>query len=305
MGYGGWQDDVYQRTTRADRAAGRDTFDYGKTAKKVHTLLDPKRVASDRSPFAGKVMRECAISDEHPNPTPIVFGLDVTASNKTACYAAYNELPNLFGVLQKCVPDPQIMMAAIGDAYCDRFPLQVGDFESDNRVDDQIKAMILEMGGGGQMRETYELLAYFLVQHTVLQTFNVQQRKGYAFFIGDELPYETVNARHILNVIGDGTETDLSTEDVFATLQQQYNTYFLFQAQGGYPEQRILPTWRNMLGENALVLDDPKNVCAVVAGIVAMGENNNDWDLVSANLRDSGFDPLAIESRFEMPPRRM
>ena len=62
--------------------------------------------------------------------------------------------------------DPQIMFGAIGDATCDRVPLQVGQFESDNRMDDDLGRIVLEGGGGGQMTESYELAMYFMARHT-------------------------------------------------------------------------------------------------------------------------------------------
>lgn len=297
MGGNFYQEDVYDRNERARRAAGRDAFHYGQTASKIHSLLDPKRVASARSPFAGKMMRECATSDEHPYPTPIVIGLDVTASNQTACYATHANLPKLFGTLQACVSDPQVMMAAIGDANCDHFPLQVGDFESDNRVDAQIEAMILEMGGGGQHHETYELLLYFLVQHTMLQAFYTQRRKGFVFLIGDEMPYDMVDRYQVRRFIGDTILEDIPTAQVVKTLSEQYHVYFLFQKQSpSHTERQVMPTWRDLLGENALILDDPNNVCSVIAGIVSMKEGSKDWDSVSADLRRAGFTQQAINS---------
>ena len=42
---------------------------------RVNELLDPSVKAGPTSPFAGKVMREVTISDEHPNPTPIAIVL--------------------------------------------------------------------------------------------------------------------------------------------------------------------------------------------------------------------------------------
>jgi hypothetical protein len=46
--------------------------------------------------------------------------------------------------------DPQIMFGAIGDATCDRAPLQVGQFESDNRMDDDLGRILLEGGDAGK-----------------------------------------------------------------------------------------------------------------------------------------------------------
>ena len=58
------------------------------------------------------------------------------------------------------------MFGAIGDATCDRAPLQVGQFESDNRMDDDLGRILLEGGGGGQKTESYELAMYFMARHT-------------------------------------------------------------------------------------------------------------------------------------------
>ena len=79
------------------------------------------------------------------------------------------KLPQLLGLLLRkgYADDPQIMFGAIGDATCDRAPLQVGQFESDNRMDDDLGRILLEGGGGGQKTESYELAMYFMARHTV------------------------------------------------------------------------------------------------------------------------------------------
>lgn len=304
MGGGSWSSFDYDNKVRATAAAGKDTFDYshriqtGQAAAKTHDLLDPKTVAGDQSPFAGKVMREVAISDEHPNPTPIAVVLDVTASNSYAARAVHSKLPLLFGLLQRkgYVEDPQVNIIAIGDANCDRVPLQVGQFESDIRIADQVAAVYLENGGGGQHHETYELAAYYLARHTHLESFHRQGRRGYVIFIGDEMPYDIVRRSQVESLIGDVLEADIPTKEVFEELQTQYEPFFLFQAQGSHIEDQILPTWKELLGENAQVLDDPNLVCEFIAGLLAMREGGLDLDDVAADLADSGFDANAIQS---------
>ena len=78
------------------------------------------------------------------------------------------KLPQLLGLLLRkgYAAHPQIMFGAIGDATCDRAPLQVGQFESDNRMDDDLSRILLEGGGGGQKTESYELALYFMARHT-------------------------------------------------------------------------------------------------------------------------------------------
>src|SRR5258708_3529107 len=121
MGGGSWSSVSYLASARTRAAAGIDDFHYdsairsGKPAAKVNDLLDPTKTAGGGSPFKGKVMREVCITTEHPNPTPIAIGLDVTGSNYAAAKIVHAKLPQLFGVLQRTggIEDPQIMPAFI------------------------------------------------------------------------------------------------------------------------------------------------------------------------------------------------
>lgn len=304
MGNGNWNVGTYTTNVTAARKAGKSTFDYsdrirsGHARAAVHELLDPSAVAGKKSPFAGRVMREVVISREHPNPTPLAVVLDVTGSNIDAARVVHSKLPQLLGVLQRkgYVEDPQINFCAIGDAYSDRVPLQVGQFESDNRIDKQLEAMHLEAGGGAQTHETYELAAYFLARHTYLEPLEKQGRKGYAFFIGDEMPYDMVQKKHVKSLIGDNLQADISTKQIFAELQQKFEVFFLFQAQGTYPESRILPAWRKLLGERALVLEDPSAVCEFIAGVLGMLEAGLDASEAQKDLLAIGADPKAVRA---------
>lgn len=302
MGSGSWSTSSYQARATAKAAAGQSTFDYdsqirsGRVAAAASPLLDPKVVAGAASPHAGQVMRECMISDEHPNPTPIAVVLDVTGSNIRAATVAHGKLPQLHGLLQRkgYAEDPQILFMATGDAYSDRVPLQAGQFESDNRMDEQLEAMYLEGNGGGQRHETYELAAYFLANHTYLESFEKQGRKGYCFFIGDEMPYDTVRRSHVVGHIGVTPEVDVSTEEVFAKLQERYNVFFLFQVQGNYREEDVLPAWRKLLGERALVLDDPAAVCETIALALGLLEGAVDLDEGTNDLLEVGADSTSV-----------
>lgn len=320
MGTGAWDSTRYTSRMADYAKSGHSTFDYsarvssGAVEAKANPLLDPLTKAGDKSDFAGKVMREVKISDEHPNPTPIALILDVTGSNREAAHKIHAKLPQLFGVLQRkgIVEDPQVLVGANGDATCDRVPLQVGQFESDNRIEDQVEAMFLEGGGGGGNHETYELGAYFLARHTYLEPWHKQGRKGYAFLIGDEQCYPTLKrdfsgggggyygrANHTLeSLTGDTLQEDLSTEQIFEELKEQYEVFFIFCKESSYVrligEQRTF--WQNLVGEGWVELDDSANICEFIAGLLAMREGGLDLDEVATELGDAGFDPAAIAS---------
>ena len=189
MGGGSWSVGSYTARVSAAKAAGKSTFDYSARvssgrAKGVNALLNPAQVAGPTSPFAGRVIREVCVTTEHPDPTAIQIWLDVTGSNISAAQRVHAKLPTLQAYLKKgnfCA-DPQINVGAIGDATSDRYPLQWGQYESDNRLDDQIAAIILEGAGGGQMCETYELGAYMSARHTHLDAIERWLREQSRFF---------------------------------------------------------------------------------------------------------------------------
>ena len=188
MGSGKWSTNVYDEHARFIAASGKGAFDYsdsmhraGRSTWRVHDTLNPWKVKA----------RESRDSDEHPDSTAIAVMFDVTGSMGSIPVTLQKKLPELLGLLLRkgYVPDPQILFGAIGDATCDRVPLQVGQFESDNRMDDNLENIFLEGGGGGQRTESYELAMYFIARHTDIDCWNKHGRKGYLFIIGDEMAY--------------------------------------------------------------------------------------------------------------------
>ena len=87
----------------------------------------------------GKI-RECCDSLEHPNTTPIVVVMDFTSSRGDDAKVIFAKAPMFFGQMKmrNYVPDPEICWMGIGDATCDKAPLQVAQFESDNKLDDEL-----------------------------------------------------------------------------------------------------------------------------------------------------------------------
>ena len=85
----------------------------------------------------GERIRESRDSDVHPTATSIAVMFDVTGSMGSIPVVLQKKLPELLGLLPRkaYVTDPQILFGAVGDATCDRVPSQVGQFESDNRMD--------------------------------------------------------------------------------------------------------------------------------------------------------------------------
>jgi hypothetical protein len=217
MGGGNYDGDV---ATRA-RSSKRDVFTYqGHTttaaqasqARSVHPELDPN----------GK-MRECL------NETPIVVAMDVTRSRGDDSRVIYEKLPLFIGQieLKAYVKGAGISFCAIGDADSDRAPLQVGQFEADNRLDAVLSKIWLEEGGGGTGQESYELAAYFYAHHTKLQAYD-EGRKGFFFFLGDEGFYPQVSKSQIHRFLGRDVPEDVPAAQAFAELQKRFHTFLIY-----------------------------------------------------------------------------
>jgi len=289
MGSGNWSTNVYDAAARYRAGAGTDAFAYSdhitnsapRSTWRAHQSLDPH----------GLTVRESRDSDEHPTSLAISVLFDVTGSMGGVPRVLQTKLPDLFGLLLRkgYTEHPQILFGAVGDATCDRVPLQLGQFESDNRMDDHLGNILLEGGGGGQMTESYELALYAMARHTVLDCYEKRGRRGYLFLIGDEMPYGKVKAREVRGVLGEHIPGDIPVQDILAELRRAYHVYYILPAGASHAGNReVLDVWRALLGQNVIQLDDLDAVCEMIALTVGLGEEAIDLAQGLADLRDIG-----------------
>ncbi|MQY14894.1 hypothetical protein SRB5_50700 [Streptomyces sp. RB5] len=298
MGSGRWSHDVYDAAERFRAAQGVGAFAYSDH----HMSATPRhhwRAHRSLDPY-GLRIRESRDSAEHPASVPIAVLFDVTGSMRRVPQVLQAKLPGLFGLLLRkgYVRDPQLLFGAIGDATCDRVPLQLGQFESDNRMDDDLGHILLEGGGGGQATESYELAMYAMARHTSLDCWEKRRRKGYLFIVGDEMPYGRVKAREVRDVIGDRIGEDIPTTAILAELRRTYEVFYILPAGTSYFGNRaVLDTWRGLLGQNVVELDDLNAVCETIALTVGLGEEAIDLAGGLADLRDVGSDAAPVVGR--------
>ncbi|MEZ0362661.1 hypothetical protein ACAG26_03020 [Mycobacterium sp. pUA109] len=288
MGYGRWDDDTYRAAHTYRAARGQSDFSYSDELRarprsqwRVDPSLDPHRVTA----------RESRDSADHPDALPVVVLFDVTGSMGTIPRIMQQKLGKLHGLLQRkgYAADPQILFGAIGDADTDMAPLQVGQFEADNAMDDQLRTVFLEAGGGGQKSESYELAAYFLARHTATDAWDKRGKKGYVFIVGDELNKPRLAARHVRAVIGDDVAEDIDVASIYRELQRRWNVYFVLPGSSYYyDDTEIADHWRGLLGERFLCLDDPAAVCELIALTIGVEEDRVDLGAGLADLIDVG-----------------
>lgn len=296
MGSGEWKTDVYSERMSYKAAAGKRVFDYDDTIKNlpydrwaVHPTLDPKGVR----------FRESRDNDEHPTSLAIATFFDITGSMGDIPRVLQKKLPDLNGLLvrKSYVEHPQVLFGANGDATCDRLPLQVGQFESDNRMDENLENIVLEGGGGGQKTESYELALYFMDRHTDIDCWNKRRHKGYLFMIGDEMAYGRVKAAEVRKIIGDLLQDDISIADVIASVKRKYNPYYILPKDASWGGDReVLAFWKKLLGQNVIELDNPEAVCETIALQIGINEGIIDLDEGEKDLTELGVSKSTIKS---------
>jgi hypothetical protein len=207
------------------------------------------------------------------------------------------KLPELLGLLLRkgYVDHPQILFGAIGDATCDQVPLQVGQFESDNRMDDHLEHIVLEGGGGGQKTESYELAMYFVAEHTAIDCWEKRHHKGYLFLIGDEMAYSAAKRVYVRDLIGDDLESDMPITEIVSLLRERYEVFYILPQSANHGGDReVLTMWRKLLGQNVLELDDESAVCETIALTVGIWEGRTDLEEGVDHLKDMGVTDVTV-----------
>lgn len=268
MGRDRWNPATYAATAKTLKDDGIDPFAYSKATLRsggtVHDLLN----AAD-----GKI-RESNDPGDGKKTTSITVAIDVTGSGGRVPGIIRDDLPTLMGLLsvQGYVEHPNIQVIAFGDATCDSYPLQVSQFEADIKIDECLRAIVLEGGGGGQGRESYELVMWYATYMNKLAAWD-RGEKGYLFLIGDEMPYDYVEPEHVRKYVRGHAEIAarrMSLSELMPALLAKYKVYYIIcEGSSYYSDPSVLGTWRDLLGgEFVIKLPDPADISELIASIV-------------------------------------
>lgn len=264
MGYTNWSRSAYANL-KADYSK--------KSTNAIFKSNTTRRVADDMNPY-GLTFRESRDSTAHPNSLAIGVFLDVTGSMRNIPeHLIRHKLGSLMDtLLDHGVEDPQVLFAAIGDHISDRAPLQVGQFESGtDELNHCLSSIYLEGGGGGQTMESY-LLAWMIAgRHTSIDCFEKRNKKGFLFTMGDEMSWDEVDADRLKGIMGYSEANPISAKDVLAQAQRMYHVFHIHVNEASYRDDpRIIGYWRDLLGENLLILDDQNAIAELIASTIAV-----------------------------------
>lgn len=225
--------------------------------------------------------RESRDSEMNPVSTPIILASDVTGSMGMISHKLMQDGLNTLatGIYdRKPVTDPHIMVLAVGDAECDRAPLQATQFEADIRLADQVRDLWIEGGGGGNGGESYSAAHLFAAIKTRTDAAEKRGRKGYLFTIGDEPTLDGVRAEQVRRVFGEPQERDLSARDCLAMAERSYEVFHIVLVNEGYASVRldeVLATWKPLLPERTILLEDVDKLAETVISTIQVTEGAN------------------------------
>ncbi len=223
-------------------------------------------------------MRESCDSEANPQSTPIIVAVDQTGSMG---FLAEVLIRKGLGVLieeiydRAPVPDPHIMLMAVGDAWCDQAPLQVTQFESDIRLASQLSKFYIEGGGGGNAYESYNLPWYFAATRTKCDAIKKRGKRGYLFTVGDEPPPPILKKEHVKNFLGAGLQKDISTRELLAFAGRDWDIYHIMIEEGSYfrhSGEKTKSAWRALLGQKAIGLADHKDLSELIVSTISVAE---------------------------------
>jgi hypothetical protein len=277
MGYGNYSHDAHVALTSA-RATANDAEVF--TQGGCHELMNPLNVG----------LRESRDSEAHPHSLGIIFALDVSGSmGEIPARLAKETLPDFMrAMLEAGIPDPQILFMGIGNAAGDRAPLQIGQFESSEKLMDQWLTWLFLEGGGGGGNESYELAMYFAARHTQMDCLLKRHRRGYLFITGDEPPNPAVSRTQVKRLLGDDLKADIPITTMIEELQRSFEPFYLIPDPGR--GQSVGRDWRDLLGDRTIVMHSPDDTSYCAAGLVSLFEEAvPSLDALVAKFRHAGM----------------
>lgn len=263
MGYSSWKSEDWDDYSSSRGYTPTSTVADLYTSSTVKKEFEPK----------GIDMRESCDSEEHPNSTPIVLGLDVTGSMSGVLESVSKGINTVMGEIYEREPvkDPQICFMAFGDVECDSHPLQVTQFESDIRIAEQLNDIYFEHGGGGNDGESYSLPWYFAARHTKLDSWEKHGKKGILFTMGDEKCLPELRASAVKKFIGDDIQADLTSEQILTEVSRQYEVYHLLIEEGSgmrWEGDEVTKSWKDLLGQRAVPVSDVTKLPEIIVSIL-------------------------------------
>lgn len=204
---------------------------------------------------------------------PIIVGIDTTGSMQEWPAVFFEKLPLLYKEAVKYLPGCEISFQAINDfpADGDDVALQPAPFGRGPQLDELIGQLLPYGGGGGQVKESYEIFAAY-------NAFLEAPRaliKPIAVILGDEAPFDEVPGP-VCAHYGMSQGEAVPARIAFERLHRACDVFLVRKPYYGASEEEdrpIIEAWQRialMPRERILGIQDPRRVVDVILGILGI-----------------------------------
>jgi hypothetical protein len=236
-----------RRRTAAERAAASGPRTYKHKQEPNAKIIDPGKHVTTTS------------------TNPLIVAIDVTGSMANWPFEIFDRLPLLYNTLSQYRPDLEICFAAIGDAGCDDWPLQVTTFASGYDLEQLLSALYGE-GGGGDEPESYGLFAHWVNTHVEIPN---ADEKPFLIVFGDASMHSRVPEAQVAHYLGDKTNGQIDAIKAWNQVCETWNTWFLRRPTGS-PGDHVDQQWGKAVSEQKIFrIKDEQRAVDYAMGLIA------------------------------------
>lgn len=245
-------------------------------------------------------IRESRDSIDSPEATPIIVMMDVTGSmGFIPEYMAKQGIGDVMARILKFEPvkNPHVLMGTFADAKGDSYPIQVAQFEADNRIAEQAVQFYLGGGGAGDS-ESYDYPWFFAAKQVRTDAWDKRGKKGYLFTFGDEPFPHRINTKYELQRhFGAIADRDYTSEEMLELAKERFVVFHVVIEEGSRGRTgETARTWKEAMGPNVLFLDDHTNLAALITATIAFAEGRNMDQIIA----EAGDGAKSVERAFRM-----
>ncbi len=258
-----WDEDTTSWYGKKGYKYGSGGADRRKAASKRAKAHGPRTYQGKSGPNEKVIDPKKKIETKSRNP--LIIGVDVTGSMSSWPAEIFDRLPLLYNTLVQYRPDLEVCFAAIGDAYCDRWPLQVTTFAGGFDLE-QLLGSIYGEGGGGDAPESYGLFAHWVNTHVTIP--DDLEDPPFLIVYGDITMHEKVRKGAIQNYLGDRSK-EVNAIEAWQQVTKNWNTWFL-RRRGGSRGDQVDKQWgRAIGGQKILPIEDEPRAVDYAMGLIA------------------------------------
>jgi len=196
---------------------------------------------------------------------PLIIAIDVTGSMANWPFEIFDRLPLLYNTLCQYRQDLEVCFAAIGDAGCDKWPLQVTPFASGFDLE-QLLGSLYGEGGGGDAPESYGLFAHWVNTHVTAPNAG---DKPFLIVFGDAPMHPTVPHTQIAHYLGEDGKKGVDALQAWQQVCQNWNTWFL-RRPTGKPGDAVDKQWGQAITEQKIFhIQDEQRAVDYAMGLIA------------------------------------